>query len=87
MRPYEFGTQQRLDYAKSHAQYLRDEWRLVNRHRTVASIKPDGGESLRGAFSAMQHAVGRGLVRLGMRLLPSRGARGTALRRYRTDPC
>lgn len=89
MRPYDFGTRQRLDYAKEHAEYLRTEWRKANgyRHRDLSSIKPDNNEAGNSAFSASRHAVGRGLVRLGMKLLPSRGAARTAARGYRTDPC
>jgi hypothetical protein len=84
MRPTDFATQQRLDYARSHAEDLRREWLAVNGRRHIDSA---ADSNRRGAVATARGVLGRGLVRFGVRLLPARNTPDPAARGYRPDPC
>lgn len=84
MRPTDFATQQRLDYARSHAELLRREWHAVNGRR---HIDPEGDSNRNGAVRAARGVLGRGFVRFGIRLMPARHTTDSAVRGYRPDPC
>jgi hypothetical protein len=84
MRPTDFATQQRLDYARAHAELLRREWQAANGPRYHGSA-PRPNRS--GAIMSARRSLGRGLVRFGIRLIPATHASEAPVRSYRPDPC
>ena len=71
MRPYGFDDAERLRFAHSHAELLREEWRLAN--GPVPRRKPgevDPG-ALRGALRAARRRAGAVLISIGHLLLPA----------------
>lgn len=73
MRPYGFDDAERLRFAHSHAELLREEWRLANGsvpRRNPGEVDPG---ALRGALRATRQRAGAVLISIGRLLMSAEG--------------